>query len=172
MSYQPYDGIKSRAGDGVEVVHTYDDWDLDKAKEISKDADVAIVFSNADSGEEYLEVDGNVGDRKNLTLWHNGDNLIQAVADANENTIVVIHAVGAVLMPWIDHPNIKAVVYPGLPGQESGNSLADVLFGDVNPSGRLPFTIAKKEEDYPAHIGQDFNVSIDQAVIDMNADLV
>lgn len=56
----PYDGIKSRAGDGVEVVHTYDDWDLDKAKDISKDADVAIVFSNADSGEEYLEVDGNV----------------------------------------------------------------------------------------------------------------
>lgn len=149
-------------------MHTYDDWDLDKAKDISKDADVAIVFSNADSGEEYLEVDGNVGDRKNLTLWHNGDNLIQAVADANENTIVVIHAVGAVLMPWIDHPNIKAVVYPGLPGQESGNSLADVLFGDVNPSGRLPFTIAKKEEDYPAHIGHDFNVSIDKAVIDMN----
>lgn len=51
-------------------------------------------------------------------------------------------------MPWIDHPNIKAVVWPGLPGQESGNSLADVLFGKVNPSGRLPYTIAKKEEDY------------------------
>ncbi|KAI7874859.1 hypothetical protein K492DRAFT_137251 [Lichtheimia hyalospora FSU 10163] len=154
----PYDGIKSRAGDDVDIVHTYDDWDLDKAKDISKDADVAIVFSNAASGEEYLEVDGNVGDRKNLTLWHNGDNLIQAVADANENTVVVIHAVGAVLMPWINHPNIKAVVYPGLPGQESGNSLADVLFGDVNPSARLPFTIAEKEEDYPAHIGHDFDV--------------
>ncbi|KAG1385739.1 hypothetical protein G6F60_014727 [Rhizopus arrhizus] len=53
--------------------------------------------------------------------------MINAVADANKNTVVVIHSVGPVLMPWIDHPNIKAVVWPGLPGQESGNSLADVL---------------------------------------------
>ena len=80
------------------------------------------------------------------------------MADSNENVIVVINAVGAVLMPWIDHENIKAVVWPGLAGQESGNALADVLFGDVNPSGRLPFTIAKNEEDYGATIGTDFDV--------------
>ncbi|KAI9318057.1 glycoside hydrolase superfamily [Dichotomocladium elegans] len=154
----PAEGIKNRAGKHVQLLHTYDDYDLDTAKYISRDADVAIVFSNTDSGEEYLNVDGNVGDRKNLTLWHNGDNLIKAVADVNKNTIVVIHSVGAVLMPWIDHPNIKAVVWPGLPGQESGNSLADVLFGDVNPSGRLPYTIAKKESDYGASIGKEFAI--------------
>ena len=74
---------------------------------------------------------------------------IKAVADTNKNTVVVIHSVGPVLMPWIDHPNIKAVVWPGLPGQESGNSLADVVTGMVNPSGRLPYTIAKKASDYP-----------------------
>lgn len=51
-------------------------------------------------------------------------------------------------MPWIDHPNIKAVLWPGLPGQESGNSLADIVTGKVNPSGRLPYTIAKKASDY------------------------
>lgn len=51
-------------------------------------------------------------------------------------------------MPWIDHPNIKAVLWPGLPGQESGNSLADVVTGKVNPSGRLPYTIAKQASDY------------------------
>ena len=61
-------------------------------------------------------------------------------------------------MPWIDHENIKAVVWPGLPGQETGNSLADVLFGDVNPSARLPYTIAKKEEDYSAHISPEHNI--------------
>ena len=83
---------------------------------------------------------------------------IQAVADANENTVVVIHSTGPVLMPWIDHENIKAVVWPGLPGQETGNSLADVLFGDVNPSGRLPYTIAKKEEDYAAHVTPESNI--------------
>lgn len=62
-------------------------------------------------------------------------------------------------MPWIHHPNIKAVLWPGLPGQESGNSLADIVTGKVNPSGRLPYTIAKKEADY--------NVDIDpnQAIV-------
>ncbi|KAG2220192.1 hypothetical protein INT45_005365 [Circinella minor] len=154
----PVDGITDRAGDDVEVTTTFNDWDLDTAKQVATEADVAIVFAMADSGEEYIEIDGNVGDRKNMSLWHNGDNLIQAVADANENVIVVINAVGAVLMPWIDHENIKAVVWPGLAGQESGNALADVLFGDVNPSGRLPFTIAKNEEDYGATIDTEFNV--------------
>ncbi|KAI9026666.1 glycoside hydrolase superfamily [Phycomyces nitens] len=154
----PLDGISSRAGKKVKVVSSLDDWDLTKAAETAKDADIAFVFSQADSGEEYIDVDGNVGDRKNMTLWHNGDNLIKAVADANKNTIVIIHSVGSVLMPWINHPNIKAVVWPGLPGQESGNSLADVLFGDVNPSGRLPYTIAKEEADYPVPIDPSLNV--------------
>ena len=49
---------------------------------------------------------------------------------------------------WIDNPNITAVLFAGLPGQESGNSLADILWGDVNPSGRLPYTVAKNESDY------------------------
>ncbi|KAG0182966.1 hypothetical protein DFQ28_003445 [Apophysomyces sp. BC1034] len=123
-----------------------------RAAKIASESDIAIVFSRADSGEEFITVDGNTGDRKNLSLWDNGDELIKAVADVNKNTIVVIHSVGAVLMPWIDHPNIKAIVWPGLPGQESGNALADILFGDVNPSARLPYTIAKNEADYPARI--------------------
>jgi beta-glucosidase len=54
-----------------------DDWDLDTAKKVASEADVAFVFSNADSGEGYIEVDGNLGDRKNLTLWHNGDELVK-----------------------------------------------------------------------------------------------
>ncbi|KAI9493632.1 glycoside hydrolase superfamily [Zychaea mexicana] len=153
----PTEGITNRAGDSVEVVHTYDDWDTEAAAELASDADIAFVFAKTEAGEEYLMVDGN-NDRKNLTLWNNGDNLIQAVADANENTVVVIHSPGPILMPWIDHENIKAVVWPGLPGQETGNSLADVLFGDVNPSGRLPYTIAKKEEDYGAHISTEYNI--------------
>jgi beta-glucosidase len=54
------------------------------------------------------------------------------------------------MMPWIEHPNITAVLWPGLPGQESGNSLADIVTGKVNPSGRLPYTIAKEASDYNA----------------------
>jgi beta-glucosidase len=49
---------------------------------------------------------------------------------------------------WIENPNITAVLFAGLPGQESGNSLADILWGDVNPSGRLPYTVAREETDY------------------------
>ena len=99
------------------------------------------MFVNADSGEDYISVDGNEGDRKNLTLWINADNLITAVANTNPNTIVVAHSVGpAILEAWIDHPNVTAVIWAGVPGQEAGNSIADVLFGDVNPSGRATFS--------------------------------
>ncbi|KAI9274730.1 glycoside hydrolase superfamily [Phascolomyces articulosus] len=153
----PTEGISRRAGESVEVAHSYDDWDTEAAAEVAQGADIAFVFAKAPAGEEYLLVDGN-NDRQNLSLWNNADNLIQAVADANENTVVVIHSTGPVLMPWIDHENIKAVVWPGLPGQETGNSLADVLFGDVNPSGRLPYTIAKETDDYAAHISHEYNI--------------
>ncbi|CAO3635404.1 unnamed protein product [Cunninghamella echinulata] len=141
----PFDGIKKRAGNNTKIIGTPTNWDLEKVEQIAKDSDIAIVFSNSDSGED---INTGHGDRVNLTLWNNGDNLIERVANSNKNTIVVIHSVGAVLMPWIDHPNIKAIVWPGLPGEQTGNSLADVLYGDVNPSGRLPYTIAKKLEDY------------------------
>jgi hypothetical protein len=53
-------------------------------------------------------------------------------------------------MPWIDQ--VAAVIFAGLPGQESGNALVDVLYGDVNPSGRLVFTIAEQASDYPAQV--------------------
>lgn len=86
------------------------------------------------------------------------------MADANKNTIVVIHSVGPILMPWIDHPNIKAIVWPGLPGQETGNSLADVVFGDVNPSGKLPYTIAKKFDDYLGDIVYELDIEYTEGV--------
>ncbi|KAI9316649.1 beta-glucosidase [Dichotomocladium elegans] len=154
----PTQGIAARAGRNTEIALSYNDYDLATAAYVAKRANVAIVFSSADSGENYITVDDNPGDRKNLSLWNNGDALIQAVADANANTIVVIHSVGPVLMPWIDHPNIRAIVWPNLPSQETGNSLADVLFGDINPSGRLPYTIARREADYNVRISTDNNI--------------
>lgn len=93
------------------------------------------------------------GDRNDLYLQKKGDKLIQDVATGcgkgKGNVVVIIHTVGPVILEkWIDLPNIKAVVIANLPGQESGNSLVDILFGDINPSGRLPYTIAKNEDDY------------------------
>ena len=117
--------------------------------------DVVIAFVNANSGEDYITVENNQGDRNNISLWNNGDALIEAAAASNRKVVVVIHAPGAIEMPWINNPNVVAVIHALFPGQESGNAIADILFGDVNPSGRLPFTINKKVSDYSASIMVD-----------------
>lgn len=98
--------------------------------------------------------------------------MVLAVAAQNNNTVVVIHSVGPLILePWIEHPNVTAVscitpeclcqfiqlifiqvLWAGLPGTEAGNSLVDVLYGEWNPSGRLPYTIAKNASDYPTMI--------------------
>ena len=66
---------------------------------------------------------------------------------------MVVHSVGPLIIePWIDNPNVTAVIWAGLGGTETGNALVDVLYGAVNPSGRLPYTIAKSPSDYPTTI--------------------
>jgi len=145
----PLSAITERAKqDNVEVV-SYGEDDAEGGAAAAKDADLAVVFVQADSGEEYITVEGNAGDRLNLDLWHNGNELIDAVASVNENTIVVIHAPGPVNVPFLD--KVKGIVFAGMPGQETGHAIADVLFGDVNPSGHLPYTWAPRE-DYPTDV--------------------
>jgi len=82
-----------------------------------------------------------------------GDALVLAVAAQNNNTIVIVNSVGPLIVePWIEHPNVTAVVWAGIPGSEVGNALTDVLYGAWNPSGRLPYTIAKSPSDYPTQL--------------------
>lgn len=124
-----------------------------QAPAILTDQDVCIVFVNADSGEGYIAVDGIRGDRNDLLLQKGGDSLVQQVAtgcgDGQGSTIVVIHAVGPVILENFIHlPGVKAVVLANLPGQESGNAITDILLGNVNPSGKLPYTIGKSLDDY------------------------
>ena len=67
----------------------------------------------------------------------------------NKNTIVVVHSVGPLILESIlSNPNVVAIVWAGIPGQESGNGLVDVLYGSTSPSGKLPYTIAKAVGDY------------------------
>lgn len=116
--------------------------------------DMCIVFVSSDAGEGFVSWNGIKGDRNNLYAQNGGDELVKNVAskcggNGQAPTIVVYHTVGPVILEeWIDLPGVKAVLIAHLPGEESGNALADVIFGDVNPSGRLPYTIAKREEDY------------------------
>ncbi|SPO01091.1 probable beta-glucosidase [Cephalotrichum gorgonifer] len=115
---------------------------------VRQDNATTIVFVNADSGEGYIAVDENLGDRKNLTLWKGGDELIKNVTSECANTIVVIHSTGPVLLTeWYDNPNVTAILWAGVPGQESGNSITDVLYGRVSP-GRTPFTWGRTLESY------------------------
>jgi len=150
----PLQAITARAReDGTDIDWWFDNWDIDGAANVATAKEVVIVGINSDAGEQYITVDGNNGDRNNLTAWYNGDELVQAMAGNFSNVIVVVHSVGQIDMEaWIDHPNVTAVLWAGLPGQESGNSLVDVLYGDYNPSGRLPYTIAKQRSDYGSDI--------------------
>jgi beta-glucosidase len=116
---------------------------------VASQADVALVFVNADAGEGYISVDGNEGDRKNLTLWKQGDELIKNVSAICHNTIVVMHTAGPVLVTdWYQNDNVTAILWAGLPGQESGNAIVDVLYGHYNPGGKLPFTFGPTRESY------------------------
>ena len=89
------------------------------------------------------------GDRPNLDPWHKGNDLVAAVAKVNKKVVVVVHSVGPIILESVlSNANVLAVVWAGLPGQESGNGLVDVLYGSTSPNGKLPYTIAKKESDY------------------------
>lgn len=146
----PLDAIKSEvASNGGVIQSVTNNWAYSQITQMAKEASVAIVFVNADSGEGYITVDGNMGDRNNLTLWQDGDALIQNVTANCNNTIVVIHSVGPVLVnSFYDSENVTAILWAGLPGQESGNAIADILYGRVNPGGKLPFTIGSDAAEY------------------------
>lgn len=153
----PYAALANRtAADGTALrLYASDNVTSDVAGVVAG-ADVAIVVITADSGEGYLDVEGNLGDRNNLDPWHGGNELVAAVAAANNHTIVVVQSVGPVILESIlALDGVQALVWAGLAGQESGNALVDILYGATSPSGKLPYTIAKAATDYGTAITTD-----------------
>ncbi|KAL7947548.1 glycoside hydrolase family 3 protein [Trichoderma barbatum] len=123
------------------------------AKDVVQNQDICLVFINSDSGEGYRTWEKVRADRNDLKVQKGGEALVTEVATncggGSGTTIVVIHAVGPVTVdPWIDIPSIKALVAANLPGQESGNAIASIIFGEENPSGKLPYTIGRSISDY------------------------
>lgn len=134
----PVDGIRKRIAGHAQVSYANGS-DVAKAVEVAKAAKVAIVFVNTNDSEGR--------DRPNLELPNRQDELIEAVAAANSNTIVVLNTGGPVLMPWVE--KIRGLIEAWYPGQEDGTAIAAILYGDVNPSGKLPLTFPGTADEIP-----------------------
>ena len=113
--------------------------DTAAAAALAKSADVAVVFV-----DQYMSESG---DAPSLSLPYNQDQLIAAVAAANPHTLVVLITGNPVTMPWIDH--VAGVLQAWYPGIAGGQAIANLLFGDVVPSAKLPITFAKSAQDLP-----------------------
>lgn len=119
---------------------------LEKAVETAASCDVAIICAGREG-----EWDSEGHDLPDMRLPGHQDALISRVAAANKNTIVVLQTGGPVEMPWLD--DVAAVLQAWYPGQEAGNAIADVLFGEAEPGGRLPQTFPLKLSDNSAFTG-------------------
>jgi beta-glucosidase len=138
--YFPSSPLKNIQGHAPHASVRYADGvDVAAAAQLAKSSAVAIVFVSQPMQEGM--------DAVTLSLPDNQDALVEAVAKANPNTIVVIENGGPVSMPWVEH--VKGVVEMWYPGIGGAQALANILFGDVNPSGKLPVTFAKDESQLP-----------------------
>ena len=132
-----------------------------EALETASHADdvILIVGTNSD-----WETEGN--DRADFNLPANQNKLIEAILEANQNTVVVINTGSPIHMPW--EKKAKAIIQTWFAGQEFGNALVDVLSGEVNPSGKLPTTFPVKIEDTPAYKnypGKDLQMNYDEKLL-------
>ncbi|WP_407426156.1 glycoside hydrolase family 3 C-terminal domain-containing protein [Arcticibacter sp.] len=128
---------------------------IDEAVAAAKSADAAIIFCGWTHGYDYAKWDDNAYDaegvdKPSLEMPFRQDKLIKAVLKANPKTIIVLMGGGPIdVSEWID--DAPAVIEGWYPGMEGGNALAKVIYGEVNPSGKLPMTFPRKLNDSPAH---------------------
>lgn len=128
--------------------------DLERAKQLAADADAVVIvagYIHSDEGE-YLadrsDIEYMGGDRTSMRLHKRDIDLIKGLKGVNKNTVVSIIGSSAILIDeW--EADVPAILFSFYSGMEGGNALANILFGDVTPSGKLPYTVAMKEEDYP-----------------------
>lgn len=138
--WDPSSPLKAIRAMAPKAIVTYDSGDdFPAAAKLAAASDVAIVFANQWTHEN--------GDLPNLSLPDQQDELIQEVAAANPHTIVVLETGDPVLMPWLNR--VSAVLEAWYPGQRGGEAIANVLFGAVNPSGKLPITFPRSEKQLP-----------------------
>uniref|UniRef100_UPI0026173484 glycoside hydrolase family 3 C-terminal domain-containing protein n=1 Tax=Bacteroides sp. TaxID=29523 RepID=UPI0026173484 len=182
----PLDGIKARVGDKAEIVYARgyvgdatgeyngvvtgqnlkDDRTpeelIAEAVKVAADADYVIFIGGLNKSNHQ---DCEDSDRKGLNLSYGQDEVISALAKANKNLVVVNISGNAIAMPWVNE--VPAIVQDWYLGSEAGSALAAVLMGDVNPSGKLPFTFPVKLEDVPAHSLGEYTGESSRKTIDI-----
>lgn len=161
----PLEGFRSLAGKRISIDYAQgydikrgagaDTAMMRQAVEAAAKAEVAIIVCGWTHGYDYSvwkdnAYDAEDADKPNMQMPFGQDELIKAVLKVNPKTIVVLMGGGAIDMSqWID--DVPAVMQAWYPGMEGGTALAKLVFGDANPSGKLPVTFPKKLEDHPAH---------------------
>jgi beta-glucosidase len=162
----PYEGIKAFNQTLQNEVELYDGPDANLAVDKAKEADQVILvvgYTFEDEGEymnfnddmeksaeagKLLGEKGIGGDREGLQLLQEDEDLIQAVSSVNKNIVVVYVGGSAINMnSW--EAKVPGILFAWYAGMEGGTALANVLYGKVNPSGKLPFSIARNDSDYP-----------------------
>lgn len=154
----PLAGIRNRAGGNIEITYArgaqitpprrgqpaFDaPAELARAVEVAKAADVALVYVGT-----TLDVEAEGRDRTSLELPGNQQALVEAVLAANPRTVVVEMSAGPLAVPWVAE-HVPAILEAWWDGQEGGNAIADVLFGDVSPAGRMPLTVYASADQVP-----------------------
>jgi len=144
LTVNPVEGMQKVVGDNVKIQED-DGADIPRAVAVATNADVVVLML----GDRQTE-----GRDHPIALENNQDELAAAVLAANPRTIVVLKTGGPVLMPWVDHSS--AIVEAWYPGEEDGAVVANVLFGIADPSGKLPITFPKRDEDLPTHTPEQY----------------
>lgn len=159
QSVNPLQGIKNRMAPGTEVLYAAGAEitpprrnqpafnkaeELKKAVEAAKKADVAILYIGT-----TLEVEAEGRDRTSLALPGNQEELVKAVLAVNPRTIIVLMNAGPLTIPYVKE-NAPAILEAWWPGEQGGNAIADALFGNINPGGKMPLTVYASEEQVPS----------------------
>ncbi len=154
----PLQGIKNKVADGSEVLYATGaeivpprkadqpfnrEEELKKAVEIASKADVVLLFIGTTLG---VEAEGR--DRTTLVLPGNQEELVKAVMAVNPKTVVIEMNAGPLAVPWLKD-NVQAIIEAWWAGEEGGNAIADVIFGNVNPGGKLPMTVYESDSQVP-----------------------
>jgi beta-glucosidase len=148
----PLAGVRTMAGPGVKVTYAEgcglaggrkEGGSIAAAAAAARDADVALLFVGTTTAIEHETLD-----RKSLRLFGRQEELVKAVFAANPRTVVIQISAGPLAVPWLKE-RIPAMLQAWWPGEEGGHAVADVLFGNVNPAGRLPHTVYAADEQVP-----------------------